>query len=243
MPGRPRTAASGRTSRAASPTTKDGTGRALRLTHVDEGGRARMVDVGEKPITQRIAVARGTVRMLPATAAKIAANTVAKGDVLATARIAGVMAAKRTGELIPLCHPLPLDWVDVRLDVDAKRGAVAIEAEAHVTARTGIEMEALAAVSVAALTIYDMCKAIDRGMVIEDVCLVRKSGGRSGDWIRRDTESARAARGRPKGARGRVPPQDPSARAARGRPKGARGVRLRAALPRGARGRVPPRRK
>ncbi len=203
MPGRPRAAASG-------------------LTHVDGSGRARMVDVGEKPVTRRIAVARGAVRMRPATAAKIAANAIAKGDVLATARIAGVMAAKRTGELIPLCHPLPLDFVDVRLDVDAKRGAVAIEAEAHVTARTGIEMEALAAVSVAALTIYDMCKAIDRGMTIEDVCLVRKSGGRSGDWVR---------------------PNEPSARAARSRAERARGVRLRAALPRGARGRVPPRRK
>ena len=144
-------------------------GLASRLTHVDRSGRARMVDVGEKPVTQRVAVARGAVRMLPATAKKIAANAIAKGDVLATARIAGVMAAKRTGELIPLCHPLPLDFVDVRLDVDARRGVVAIEAEARIAARTGIEMEALTAVSVAALTIYDMCKAVDRGMTIEDV--------------------------------------------------------------------------
>src|SRR5689334_10513614 len=137
------------------------------LTHVDETGRARMVDVGDKPVTRRVAIARGTVRMLPATAARIAANQIAKGDVLATARLAGVMAAKRTGELIPLCHPLPLDFVDVRLSVDARKGTVAIEAEARIVARTGIEMEALTAVTVAALTIYDMCKAIDRGMVIE----------------------------------------------------------------------------
>lgn len=163
MPARPRAAASG-------------------LTHVDGSGRARMVDVGEKPVTRRIAVARGAVRMLPATATKIVANAIAKGDVLATARIAGVMAAKRTGELIPLCHPLPLDFVDVRLDVDAKRGTVAIEAEAHVTARTGIEMEALTAVSVAALTVYDMAKAVDRAMRVEGVRLLEKAGGRSGHY-------------------------------------------------------------
>jgi cyclic pyranopterin phosphate synthase len=168
---------------------------ASRLTHVDDSGRARMVDVGDKPVTQRIAVARGAVCMLPATARKIAANAIAKGDVLATARLAGVMAAKRTGELIPLCHPLPLDFVDVRLAVDGKQGTVAIEAEARITAKTGIEMEALTAVSVAALTIYDMCKAIDRGMSIEDVCLVKKSGGRSGDWTRANTP-ARAKRTR-----------------------------------------------
>lgn len=154
------------------------------LTHVDERGRARMVDVGEKPVTRRVAVARGAVRMQPATAERIAAGTVAKGDVIATARLAGILAAKRTGELIPLCHPLALDFVDVRLEVDAQRGRVAIEAEARVAARTGVEMEALTAVTVAGLAIYDMCKAIDRAMVIEDVCLVRKSGGRSGDWVR-----------------------------------------------------------
>ena len=156
------------------------------LTHVDGGGRARMVDVGDKAVTRRVAVARGAVRMLPATAARIAANQIAKGDVLATARLAGIMAAKRTGELIPLCHPLPLAFVDVRLAVEEKKGRVAIEAEARIVARTGIEMEALTAVTVAALTIYDMCKALDRGMVIEDVCLTRKSGGRSGDYVRPD---------------------------------------------------------
>jgi cyclic pyranopterin phosphate synthase len=155
-----------------------------KLSHIDARGRARMVDVGDKDVTRRVALARGAVCMEPETAARIAAGTVAKGDVVATARLAGVMAAKRTGELIPLCHPLPLDFVDVRIDVDQRRGRVAIEAEARVCARTGVEMEALTAVSVAALTIYDMCKAVDRGMRIEEICLVRKSGGRSGDWTR-----------------------------------------------------------
>jgi cyclic pyranopterin phosphate synthase len=159
------------------------------LSHVDASGKAHMVDVGGKAVTHRVAAARGRVRMLPATAARIAEGSIAKGDVMATARIAGVMAAKRTGEWIPLCHPLPLEYVDVRLEVDAAAGCVAIEAEARITAKTGIEMEALTAVSAAALTIYDMCKAVDRGMVIEDICLVRKSGGRSGDWVRSD-ESA-----------------------------------------------------
>lgn len=154
------------------------------LSHIDASGRARMVDVGEKAVTHRVAVAQGTVRMAPATARRIAAGQVAKGDVIATARLAGVMAAKKTGELIPLCHPLPLEFVDVRLEVDAEAGRVVIEAEARTTAKTGIEMEALTAVSVAALTIYDMCKAVDRGMVVEDICLTKKSGGRSGDWVR-----------------------------------------------------------
>lgn len=154
------------------------------LSHVDARGRAKMVDVGAKEITARVAVARGRVRMRTETAARIAEGQVAKGDVLATARIAGVLAAKKTWDLIPLCHPLPMDFVDVRIDVDPGQGQVRLEAEARVTARTGVEMEALTAVSVAALTIYDMCKAIDRDMVLEDVCLVRKSGGRSGDWVR-----------------------------------------------------------
>lgn len=156
------------------------------LSHVDSSGKARMVDVGEKAITHRVAVARGAVRMESATAARIAEGSIAKGDVIATARIAGVMAAKRTGEWIPLCHPLPVEFVDVRLEVDVEAGRVAIEAEARITAKTGIEMEALVAVSAAGLTIYDMCKAVDRSMVIEDVCLVRKSGGRSGDFVRAD---------------------------------------------------------
>jgi cyclic pyranopterin phosphate synthase len=155
-----------------------------RLTHLDARGRARMVDVGDKAVTERIAVARGAIRMQPATARRIATGAVAKGDVLAAARLAGILAAKRTGELIPLCHPLPLDFVEVRIDVDPAKGRVGIEAEARIRARTGVEMEALTAVAVAGLTIYDMCKAVDRGMVLEDVCLVRKSGGRSGDWSR-----------------------------------------------------------
>jgi len=155
-----------------------------KLSHIDQRGRARMVDVGAKPVTKRVALARGAVRMRPDTAARIAAGQLKKGDVVATARLAGIMAAKRTGELIPLCHPLPLDFVDVRLEVDAAAGRVAIEAEARIEARTGVEMEALTAVAIAGLTIYDMCKAVDRAMVIEEVCLVRKSGGRSGDYVR-----------------------------------------------------------
>ncbi|MFM7735825.1 MAG: cyclic pyranopterin monophosphate synthase MoaC, partial [Alphaproteobacteria bacterium] len=154
------------------------------LTHVDARGRARMFDFGDKPVTRRVAVARARVRMKPATARAIAAGSVAKGDVLATARIAGIQAAKRTGDLVPLCHPLGLDFVDVRIEVEPRRGLVAIEAEAHVEARTGVEMEAMVAAGIAALVVYDMCKAADRGMVVEEVCLVAKSGGRSGDWRR-----------------------------------------------------------
>jgi len=154
------------------------------LSHIDEHGRARMVDVGGKAVTARVAVARGAVRMKPETAARIAGGRIAKGDVLATARIAGILAAKRTGELIPLCHPLPIDFVDLRVEVDEAAGRVMLEGEARITAKTGVEMEALTAVSVAALTIYDMCKAVDRAMVVEDICLVRKSGGCSGEWVR-----------------------------------------------------------
>jgi cyclic pyranopterin phosphate synthase len=152
------------------------------LTHLDEHGTARMVDVGDKPATVRRAVARALVRMSPATAEKVAAGDAPKGDVLGTARIAGIQAAKRTGELIPLCHPLGLDHVDVRAEV--VQGGVAIEAEAAVEGRTGVEMEAMTAASVAALTIYDMVKGIERGVRIESVELVAKSGGRSGDWTR-----------------------------------------------------------
>jgi cyclic pyranopterin monophosphate synthase len=143
-----------------------------------------MVDVGEKAVTRRTAIARGAVAMKPETAKQIAEGSIAKGDVIATARIAGVMAAKRTGELIPLCHPLPVDFVDVRLQVDADAGRVEIEAEARIIAKTGVEMEALTAVAVAGLTIYDMCKAIDREMVLGEVRLVAKRGGRSGEWVR-----------------------------------------------------------
>jgi cyclic pyranopterin monophosphate synthase len=159
------------------------------LTHLDEQGRARMVDVGGKPVTARRAVARAVVRMAPATAATVAAGDAPKGDVLGTARIAGIQAAKRTGELIPLCHPLPLDQVDVRAEVDAAAGEVVLTAEARVSARTGVEMEALTAAAVAALTVYDMVKALERGVEIATVHLVEKSGGRSGEW-RRDAPDA-----------------------------------------------------
>jgi cyclic pyranopterin phosphate synthase len=159
------------------------------LTHLDEQGRARMVDVGDKPVTARRAVARAVVRMAPATAATVAAGDAPKGDVLGTARIAGIQAAKRTGELIPLCHPLPLDQVDVRAEVDAAAGEVVLTAEARVSARTGVEMEALTAAAVAALTVYDMVKALERGVEIATVHLLAKSGGRSGEW-RRDAPDA-----------------------------------------------------
>jgi cyclic pyranopterin monophosphate synthase len=154
------------------------------LTHLDEHGNARMVDVGAKAQTARRAVARAIVRMEPATAARVAAGDAPKGDVLGTARIAGIQAAKRTGELIPLCHPLPLDHVDVDAVVDAAAGTVTLTAEARVTARTGVEMEALTAASVAALTVYDMVKGIEKGVEIASVVLLEKSGGRSGDWRR-----------------------------------------------------------
>jgi cyclic pyranopterin phosphate synthase len=148
-----------------------------RLTHLDEHGDARMVDVGDKPATARRAVA-------PATARLVADGDAPKGDVLGTARIAGVLAAKRTGELIPLCHPLGLDHVEVDGVVDAEAGTVTITASAGVTARTGVEMEAMTAASVAALTVYDMVKGVERGVEIASVVLLEKSGGRSGHWVR-----------------------------------------------------------
>lgn len=155
-----------------------------RLSHVDEQGQARMVDVSGKEETDRTAVARATVEMEPQTAALVAANGLHKGDVLATARLAGIQAAKRTGELIPLCHPLGLDHVDVELAVDEEGGVVTVIASARVRARTGVEMEAMTAASVAALTVYDMVKAVERGVRISSVELVEKSGGRSGLWTR-----------------------------------------------------------
>jgi cyclic pyranopterin phosphate synthase len=153
-----------------------------RLTHLDDDGAARMVDVGAKEATARRAVARAVVRMAPETAAAVAAGDAPKGDVLGTARIAGIQAAKRTGELIPLCHPLGLDHVAVEATVGDD--AVVIEASAAGTARTGVEMEAMTAAAVAALTVYDMVKGLDRGARIEVVELISKSGGRSGDWHR-----------------------------------------------------------
>ncbi len=154
--------------------------RKKRLTHVDESGAARMVDVGAKTVTERVAVARGAVTMKPETLALIRSNALGKGDALAVARVAGVMAAKNTAQLIPLCHPIPLDVVTVDFETDEDAGRVNVEAAAKTSARTGVEMEALTAVSVAALTIYDMCKAADRSMRIESVRLVKKTGGRSG---------------------------------------------------------------
>ncbi|MCI0359518.1 MAG: cyclic pyranopterin monophosphate synthase MoaC [Planctomycetaceae bacterium] len=153
------------------------------LTHFDPSGAARMVDVGSKAVTDRVAKASGTVRMLPATLQRIKDRGLAKGDVLEVASLAGIMAAKRTADLIPLCHPLPLDNVTIGFGFPDERTLV-VEAEVRVTAKTGVEMEALVAVSVAALTIYDMCKAIDRGMSIERVQLEEKSGGKSGAFVR-----------------------------------------------------------
>jgi cyclic pyranopterin phosphate synthase len=155
-----------------------------RLTHLDEQGDARMVDVGGKPVTERRAVARALVRMSPETAKAVSDGNAPKGDVLGTARIAGVMAAKKTGELIPLCHPIGLDHVDVDATIDAAAGTVTLTATAGVTARTGVEMEAMTAAAVAALTVYDMVKGVERGVAIEEVVLLEKTGGRSGTWRR-----------------------------------------------------------
>jgi cyclic pyranopterin phosphate synthase len=153
------------------------------LTHFDEHGASRMVDVGDKPITKRAARASGIVRMLPATRSLIMNRRMAKGDVLEVARLAGIMAAKRTDELIPLCHTLPLDAV--RIDfAEVQSDGLRIEATVEITGKTGVEMEALTAVSIAALTIYDMCKSVDRGMRIEQIQLEEKTGGRSGHFVR-----------------------------------------------------------
>jgi cyclic pyranopterin phosphate synthase len=154
------------------------------LSHLDDAGRARMVDVGEKDTTDRRAVARAVVRVSPETARKVQLGDAPKGDVLGVARIAGIQAAKRTAELIPLCHPLPLSFVGVEASVDADIGEIVLIAEARTTAPTGVEMEALTAAAVAALTVYDMVKAIERGAEIAEVVLLQKSGGRSGEWRR-----------------------------------------------------------
>ena len=164
-----------------------------RLSHLDERGRARMVDVGAKAETARCAVAEGAVEMAAGTLRLIGAGGHDKGDVLAVARIAGIQAAKRCAELVPMCHPLALDSVELDLalePLEGARGRVRIRARCRVRARTGVEMEALTAVSVAALAVYDMCKAADRGMVIGDVRLLEKTGGRSGDWRRAEAEAA-----------------------------------------------------
>jgi cyclic pyranopterin monophosphate synthase len=153
-----------------------------KLTHFDERGAAHMVDVGAKPDTHRLAVAEGRIRMLPATFEQVRAGTARKGDVLGVARIAAIQAAKKTSELIPLCHPVPLTAVAIEFDLDEAGSAVVCRARAECVAATGVEMEALTAVQVALLTIYDMCKAVDRGMTIEGVRLLEKRGGKSGTY-------------------------------------------------------------
>ena len=154
------------------------------LTHLDPAGRARMVDVGGKAATDRWARARAVVRMTPAAAARVAAGDDPKGDVIAVARIAAIQAAKRTDELIPLCHQLPLTHVDPQVAVDPQAGTVTLVVETRTTDRTGVEMEAMVACSVGALTVYDMVKGLERGVRVEAVELLSKSGGRSGDWVR-----------------------------------------------------------
>lgn len=152
------------------------------LTHFDASGRPRMVDVTGKDATHRVAVAEGRLHMSPATLERIASGGTPKGDPLAVAEIAGIMAGKRTADLIPLCHPLPGTSISVRLETDTELPGVRAVAEATVSGQTGVEMEALTAVAVALLTVYDMVKAVDRGMVLQDVRLLRKEGGQSGDW-------------------------------------------------------------
>lgn len=164
-----------------------------RLTHLAEDGRARMVDVGDKAETERVAVAEGVLRMLPATLSALNAGRTPKGDPLAVAQIAGIQAAKRTSDLIPLCHPLALTQVDVRLEADATIPGVRAVATVRVRGRTGVEMEALTAVSVALLTAYDMLKAVDHGMVVEGVRVLAKEGGRSGSVRAADVDDGRSS--------------------------------------------------
>lgn len=159
-----------------------------RLTHLDACGAARMVDVGAKEESERVAVASARLTMSPATAERVARGDGPKGDVTAVARIAGIQAAKRAAELIPLAHPLPLSFADVRVAFEPGAGAVIVEAEARTVGRTGVELEALSAAAVAALAIYDMVKGLERGVAIERVVLERKAGGRSGEWTRPEAE-------------------------------------------------------
>jgi cyclic pyranopterin phosphate synthase len=157
-----------------------------KLSHLDEQGRVKMVDVGDKEVTSRTAVARGTIHMRPETLALILEEKIAKGDVFSVARVAGIMAAKKTSELIPMCHPLNITSVQIALTPKKNPAAVDVEAVVRVDGKTGVEMEAMSAVSVAALAIYDMCKAVDREMSIDAIRLVRKSGGKSGTFIRKE---------------------------------------------------------
>jgi cyclic pyranopterin phosphate synthase len=153
-----------------------------KLTHFDESGQAHMVNVGDKASTHRIAVATGKISMLPETFKMVKAGTLKKGDVLGIARIAGIQASKKTADLIPLCHPLALTHVSLEFELDQKINSITCQVRAETTGPTGVEMEALTSVQVALLTIYDMCKAVDRGMVMGDVKLLEKSGGKSGEW-------------------------------------------------------------
>lgn len=158
-----------------------------KLTHINEQGRAKMVDVSGKEVTTREAVAKGKISMQSETLDLIIEGKVKKGDVLAVAQVAGIMAAKKTWEIIPMCHPIQITGVDINFNIDKIDSTIEIEAVARTKDRTGIEMEVLTAVSVAALTIYDMCKAVDRAMIISDIKLIKKSGGKSGDYVRRET--------------------------------------------------------
>ncbi len=163
-----------------------------RLTHIGEDGKARMVDVGAKEQSERMARARARLRVSPATATAIEEGSGPKGEVAGVARIAGIQAAKRTAELIPMAHPLPLTFVDVTVSTDVANGVVEVVSEARTRDRTGVEMEALTACSVAALTVYDMVKAIERGVAIEEIVLIEKLGGKSGHWLREDEDDAGA---------------------------------------------------
>jgi len=154
------------------------------LTHVDRQGKASMVDVSAKDVTEREAVATGRISLKPETLRLVRQNQIAKGDVLSVAKIAGIMAAKNTWNIIPLCHPLQIDWIDISFELLDQPSEIRISATVNCTGKTGVEMEALTAVSVAALTIYDMCKAVDREMTIQDIKLMRKKGGRSGEYLR-----------------------------------------------------------
>lgn len=167
-------------------TAADNAGANQGLTHFDTAGQAHMVDVGGKEDSHRVAVARGTIRMRPETMAIIQSGTAKKGDVLGIARIAAIMAAKRTSDLIPLCHPLALTRVVVEFEVDVTASSVICTAQVETRGKTGVEMEALMAVQVGLLTIYDMCKAVDRGMVMGDIKVLEKHGGKSGDWLSPD---------------------------------------------------------
>ncbi len=156
----------------------------MKLTHFDKEGRSRMVDVSDKKVTRREAVAKGSVFMKSETLRLIKNQKISKGDVLGVAKIAGIMGAKRTSEIIPMCHPLAIDAIDINFYIDEKKNKIDIESRVRIEAKTGVEMEAMTAVAVSALTIYDMCKAVDKEMVISDICLIEKRGGKSGEYKR-----------------------------------------------------------